>query len=86
MNSYSWCFLCGLKMTKPKKVLFSTEFIKLDSFLKLASACSTGGEAKIMIQNGDVTVNGETCLQRGKKLRDGDTVIFNKKEFIALHE
>ena len=43
-----------------------TEFIKLDSFLKLAGACETGGEAKIAIADGLVRVNGEPCLMRGK--------------------
>lgn len=51
-----------------------TEYIKLDSFMKLASMVMTGGEAKELIQNGKVTVNGEPCTMRGKKLRPGDTV------------
>ena len=54
-----------------------TEFIKLDSFLKLAGACETGGEAKIAIADGLVRVNGEPCLMRGKKLRPGDEVAFD---------
>ena len=54
-----------------------TEFIKLDSFLKLAGACETGGEAKIAIADGLVRVNGEPCLMRGKKLRAGDEVAFD---------
>ena len=52
-----------------------TEYIKLDSLLKLAGAVSTGGEAKVLIQDGRVSVNGETCTQRGKKLRPGDTAV-----------
>lgn len=51
-----------------------TEFIKLDSLLKYANILSSGGEAKIAIQNGAVTVNGEVCTQRGKKIRPGDRV------------
>ena len=51
-----------------------TEFIKLDSLLKFANILSTGGEAKMAIQNGAVTVNGEVCTQRGKKIRPGDRV------------
>ncbi len=51
-----------------------TDFIKLDSFLKFAGACDTGGEAKAMVQEGEVKVNKETCLQRGKKLHNGDIV------------
>ena len=49
------------------------EYIRLDNFLKLTGSVETGGQAKIMIQNGRVTVNGEVCTMRGKKLRRGDT-------------
>lgn len=52
----------------------TTEFIKLDSFLKFAGLSDTGGEAKERILSGDVKVNGEICTMRGKKLRPGDTV------------
>ena len=57
------------------------DFIKLDSAMKLAGICATGGHAKFVIQNGEVSVNGEICLQRGKKLKDGDSFCFEKKEF-----
>ena len=57
-----------------EKILIHTEFIKLDSLLKLAGRVETGGEAKLLIQNGLVQVNGEVCTMRGKKLRAGDTV------------
>ena len=57
-----------------EKILIHTEFIKLDSLLKLAGLVETGGEAKLLIQNGQVQVNGEACTMRGKKLRAGDTV------------
>ena len=57
-----------------EKILIHTEFIKLDSLLKLAGLVETGGEAKLLIQNGQVEVNGEMCTMRGKKLRAGDTV------------
>ncbi len=56
------------------EVAILTEFIKLDSALKLAGLVGTGGAAKEAVQDGLVTVNGEICTQRGKKLRDGDTV------------
>jgi ribosome-associated protein len=49
----------------------TTEFIKLESFLKFAGATETGGEAKNRIQNGDVLVDGEVCTMRGKKLTPG---------------
>lgn len=57
-----------------EKILIYTEFIKLDSLLKLAGLVETGGEAKLLIQNGQVEVNGEVCTMRGKKLRPGDSV------------
>ena len=57
-------------------VFITTEYIKLESFLKLANLVMSGGEAKLMIQDGLVKVNGETCLMRGKKLREGDQVSF----------
>lgn len=53
-------------------VKITTEFIKLDSLLKFGQAAATGGEAKQLIQDGLVTVNGEVCTMRGKKLRPGD--------------
>lgn len=55
-------------------IQIKTEFIKLDSLLKYANILSSGGEAKMAIQNGAVTVNGEVCTQRGKKIRPGDRV------------
>ena len=51
-----------------------TEFIKLDSFLKLVGAAGTGGHAKILIQEGEVLVNGNVCTMRGKKLFRGDLI------------
>ena len=59
-----------------KIVTITTEYIKLQDLLKLSDAVATGGEAKIRVQEGEVLVNGETCTQRGKKLRDGDEVTF----------
>lgn len=53
-----------------------TDFIRLDSFLKMCDAVQTGGHAKIVIQEGEVRVNGEICTQRGKKLRPGDKAEF----------
>ena len=54
----------------------TTEYIKLESFLKLANAAESGGMAKNFIQNGEVAVNGEICTMRGKKLHVGDKVRF----------
>lgn len=55
-------------------VEITTEFIKLDALLKFAGVCGTGGEAKDAILGGDVSVNGEVCEMRGKKIRSGDVV------------
>ena len=57
-----------------QQISISTEFIMLDALLKYASLAATGGEAKQMVQAGEVLVNGEVCTMRGKKLRSGDTV------------
>lgn len=64
-----------------KTVTIQTEFIKLDSFLKLCGVCMTGGHAKFLVQDGQVLVNGEVCTMRGKKLRSGDTVLVFGQEY-----
>ena len=63
----------------------TTEYIKLQDLLKFAAAVQTGGEAKIVIQEGDVTVNGEVCTMRGRKLRPGDDVCFQGKHYTATY-
>ncbi len=55
-------------------IRIATEYIKLDAFLKFCGAVGTGGEAKLRIADGEISVNGAVCTQRGKKLRAGDTV------------
>ncbi|MBQ9165543.1 MAG: RNA-binding S4 domain-containing protein [Oscillospiraceae bacterium] len=57
-----------------QKTKITTEFIKLDSLLKYEGLVETGGEAKLVIQGGEVKVNGEVCTMRGKKIRPGDKV------------
>ncbi len=57
----------------------TTEHIKLQDLLKLAGLTYTGGEAKVMVQEGLVKVNGEVCTMRGKKIRPGDRVEFEGK-------
>ena len=64
-------------------VSITTEFIKLDSLLKLANAVGSGGEAKILSQEGEVRVNGETCTMRGKKIRPGDVVSLPGLEIVV---
>ena len=61
-------------------IKITTEFIKLDALLKFASMVGSGGEAKTLIQNGEVLVNGEICTMRGKKIRPGDTVSLGDNE------
>lgn len=58
-------------------ITITTEFIRLDALLKLGGALDTGGQAKFVIQNGEVLVNGEICTMRGKKMRDGDFAEYN---------
>ena len=63
-----------------EKIQIDTEYIKLDSLLKFAAIVATGGEAKYVISEGMVEVNGEICTQRDKKLRPGDKVKFERFE------
>lgn len=56
------------------EIKIKTEYIKLDSFIKFAGLAESGGNAKSMVIEGQVMVNGEKCIQRGKKLRTGDVV------------
>ena len=56
-------------------VPITTEYIKLESFLKLAGVADTGGMAKNMVRDCEILVNGEECTQRGRKLRPGDRVM-----------
>ena len=83
-----------MKVTVKKKghperipVVISTEFIKLDSAMKLANAVPTGGAAKCEVQEGNVSVNGEVCTMRGKKLYPGDSFSFDGNTYlICIHE
>lgn len=59
------------------EIKISTEFIKLDSLLKLSQIAPSGGVAKMMILEKMVLVNGELCIMRGKKIRNGDVVTIN---------
>ena len=61
-------------------ITINTEYIKLDALLKYAALVGTGGEAKTVIADGLVTVNGEVCTMRGKKIRAGDRVRFDRFE------
>ena len=66
-----------------EKITIQTEYIKLDALLKFAALVGTGGEAKAVIADGMVTVNGEICTMRGKKIRPGDRVCFADSELLV---
>ena len=67
-----------------REVTIKTEFIKLDALLKFENLVMSGGEAKIVIQEGLVSVNGEVCTMRGKKIRSGDVIGFDGEELKIL--
>ena len=67
-----------------KKITIKEDFIRLDSAMKLADMVVTGGHAKMVIQDGEVKVNGEICTMRGKKLRQGDKVEFENNGFVIV--
>ena len=66
-------------------IIIRTEFIKLQDLLKFASLVSTGGEAKIVVTEGEVSVNGEVCTQRGRKIRPGDAVSYRGKTITVAY-
>ena len=66
-----------------ERIKIETPFIRLDALLKFAGAVETGGEAKLIIQDGEVTVNGETCTMRGKKLYPGDRAELDGQVFVV---
>lgn len=64
-----------------KEIKIDTEVIKLDSFLKWAGITSQGSDAKIIIKNGEIKINGEVEIRRGKKLFKGDIIQYDKDEY-----
>ena len=66
-----------VKQKEHRQIQIDSDFIRLDSLLKLVNAVMTGGHAKIVIQEGDVKVNGEICTARGKKIHSGENVEFD---------
>ena len=80
-----------MKVTVKRKdnsipVAISTEYIKLQDAMKFANIVYSGGEAKTLIQEGQVLVNDEVCTMRGKKLYDGDKFSFMGQSFVIVHE
>jgi ribosome-associated protein len=67
-----------------KKIKINTEYIKLDQFLKFTGVASNGGEAKMLVIEGLVRVNGETETRRGRKLRTGDVIDYENLSFTVV--
>ncbi len=67
-----------------KDIKIKTDYIKLSSFLKLIGEAETGGMASNMVTGGEILVNGEACLMRGKKLRNGDVCRVNGKNYRVI--
>lgn len=79
-----------MKVTVKKKengilLPISTEYIKLQDAMKFANIVYSGGEAKVLIQEGQVMVNGEVCTMRGKKLYNGDSFQFAGQTFLISY-
>lgn len=66
-----------------EKVSIKTEYIKLDQFLKWVGYTSSGADAKMLVIEGKVNVNGSVELQRGKKIRKGDVVATGEKTYLV---
>ena len=69
---------------KTEQVGITSEQIKLEQFLKFAGVCASGGEAKVRILAQEVKVNGEVCTMRGRKIRPGDRVAMDDREWVAV--
>ena len=75
-----------VKLPRIQRVDITGEFIRLDSLLKFVNLVGSGGEAKILIQEGNVFLNGGVCTTRGKKIRHGDLIRFEKSVFKIFSE
>lgn len=71
---------------RTEKIKIDSEFIKLQDLLKLGGAVDTGGMAKNVIQSGQVSVNGEVCTMRGKKMRVGDVAVIDDLTLVVEAE
>lgn len=67
-----------------EKLLIKDEYIRLCDALKLCGIAETGGHAKLMILDGEISVNGEICLMKGKKLYEGDAFCAFEEEFVIV--
>ena len=75
-----------VKVDGVRIIRITGEYIKLDALLKFASVASTGGEAKYLIQSGEVHVDKEVCTSRGKKIRPGTVVRFNDDVILVKYD
>ncbi len=66
-------------------ITITTKFIKLQDLLKFANLTASGGEAKQLILDGQVSVGGDVCLMRGKKIRPGDVVTFAGRDYTVSY-
>ena len=69
-----------------EEIKITTPFIKLDQLIKFAGLAETGAKAKIIIDLGDVDVNGECCIKRGKKIKPGDIIGFKGKKYRIVQD
>lgn len=69
-----------------EKVYFHTDFVKLQQLMKLANVVGQGSDAKVLIQEGYVKLNGEVCTMRGKKVYDGDIMEFEGESYLACRQ
>ncbi len=74
------------KISNAVQVSIHTEYIKLEAAMKLANTVYSGGEAKTLIGDGKVTVNGEVCTMRGKKLYPGDRFTFLGTQYLIAEK
>jgi len=72
-----------IKLQGVRRVKIDGDFIRLDKLLKLACITSTGGAAKVIVQNGEVFVDGERCTMRGKKIRPGSVISYGKEVLVV---
>lgn len=69
-----------------EEIRIKTPFIKLDQLVKFAGLAETGAKAKILIDLGDVNVNGEYCTKRGKKIKPGDVIEFRNVSYKVIFD
>ena len=75
-----------IRINGVRRIDIDGEYIRLDALLKYASVASTGGEAKILIQSGEVFLNGAPCTMRGKKIMNGDVVRYGSETLIVKYD